>query len=175
MGIRISLILVLKVIADIKDPTDMIEHVPSKIIKIKLINENTTWILKKIKNGIKNKSSAMMVKIMIEIILLKKTKPRSIGAASQLQIASWFFSKKKDLFNPKVEVNKITNHKRPDKWSGIKLELFENDKAKTSITVRPNTNMEGTISLLRISSFKSFANKTINILAYLQDSVSFTL
>ena len=93
MGIKISLILVLKVIADIKDPTDMIEHVPSKIIKIKLTNENTTWILKKIKNGIKNKSSAMIVKIMIEIILLKKTVPRSIGAASQLQIASWFFSK----------------------------------------------------------------------------------
>ena len=93
MGIRISLMLVLKVIADIKDPTDIIEHVPSKIIKIKLTSENTTWILKKIKNGIKNKSSAMIVKIMIEIILLKKTKPRSIGAASQLQIASWFFSK----------------------------------------------------------------------------------
>ena len=93
MGIRISLMLVLKVIADIKDPTDMIEHVPSKIIKIKLTNENTTWILKKIKNGIKNKSSAMIVKIITEIILLKNTNPLSTGDASQLQVASWFFTK----------------------------------------------------------------------------------
>ena len=42
MGIRTSLILVLKVIADIKEPTDMIEHVPSRMIKIKLASENTT-------------------------------------------------------------------------------------------------------------------------------------
>ena len=42
MGIRISLMLVLNVIADIKDPTDIIEHVPSNITKIKLTNENTT-------------------------------------------------------------------------------------------------------------------------------------
>ena len=39
IGIRISLILVLKVIADIKAPTDIIEHVPRKITKIKLSNE----------------------------------------------------------------------------------------------------------------------------------------
>ena len=41
MGIKISLILVFRVIADIKDPTDIIEHVPSKIIKIKLSIEKT--------------------------------------------------------------------------------------------------------------------------------------